>query len=145
LVVAGLIRLADGDVTAVNTKILIGTAAGVLVAGAVAGAGYFTLAGGGEELRHKTQHALRTAVPSLAAAELQTRGHPLAKPLTCRDLPGWTKQRMRVGCTGSTTAGKPVEVIGSAERTTAREYFTILVNGRPLVENAGCLATDCKD
>lgn len=98
---------------------------------------------GGKELRHKTPAALLAAIPGIAADELRTRGHQLAGPLSCQHMPGSTKRRMRVSCSGTTTDRERVHVIGAAEDKVKQEYFTILVNGRPLVQNAGCLGMDC--
>jgi hypothetical protein len=99
---------------------------------------------GGKELRHKTQTALLIATPMTASDELRSRGHYLVKPLTCQDMPGFTKRRMRVSCLGSTTDAKRVQVIGAAEDRVKEEYYTILLNGRPLVQNAHCLGRDCR-
>ncbi|MBC6460097.1 hypothetical protein HKK72_19715 [Actinomadura sp. HBU206391] len=97
-----------------------------------------------EELRHKSQTALLAATPTIAGDELRSRGHYLERPLTCWSLPGHTKRHMRVGCSGSTTDRKRVQVIGAAEDKRKEEYFTILLNGRPLVQNANCLGADCR-
>ncbi|TDC90796.1 hypothetical protein E1285_14165 [Actinomadura sp. 7K507] len=123
-------------------KALILGAAALLVL-VVAGGGAFLLLSGGDELNYKTQAALRKALPVTAAAELQQRGVKLASPLECEDLPGWTKEKLRVSCSGTTTDKKPVKVIGSGEQETAESNYTILVNGKPLVENAPCLGADC--
>jgi hypothetical protein len=96
------------------------------------------------EPRYKTQAALRTAVPALAAAELRSRGHSLNGPLKCKDMQGWTKRKMRVRCAGTTAGSKPIEVIGAAERVGGQEFFTILIDGRPLVQNVPCLGSDCR-
>ncbi|MGH3238811.1 MAG: hypothetical protein ACRDNL_00425 [Spirillospora sp.] len=112
----------------------------VLVGGGVA----FVLTGR-EELQYETQAALRKAMPAAASAELQKRGVALASPLKCEDLPGWTKTKMRVSCTGTTSDKKPVEVLGSGEQETRKSYYTILVDGRPLVENVSCLGADCNE
>lgn len=122
-------------------KILIGAAAGVVAVGAAGGAAYFVFFD--KELRYQTQAELRAATPQLATAELRARGHTLSAPLACRDMPGWTKQKMRVRCDGRTTRRERVQVLGAAEDKVKEEYFTILLNGRPVVQNAGCLATDC--
>ncbi|GGU06728.1 hypothetical protein GCM10010177_77530 [Actinomadura citrea] len=122
--------------------LILGSAA-LLVIAAVGG-GAFLLLSGGEELHYKTQAALRKALPVTAAAELHQHGVRLGAPLRCADLPGWTKKKMRVSCTGMTSDEKPVEVIGSGEQETRRNYYTILVDGRPVVENASCLGADCR-
>lgn len=96
------------------------------------------------ELRHKSQTALLAAVPTIAGDELRSRGHYLDRPLTCWSLPGYTKRHMRVSCSGATTDSKRVQVIGTAEDKVKEEYFTILLNGRPLVQNVHCLGADCR-
>jgi hypothetical protein len=123
-------------------KALILGSAGLLVLIAVGG-GAFLLLSGRDELTYKTQAALRKALPVTAAAELHKRGVTLASPLKCEDLPGWTKTRMRVSCTGTTSDRKPVKVLGSGEQETSENRYTILVGGRPVVENAPCLGSDC--
>lgn len=95
------------------------------------------------ELRYKTQTALRGGLPDAAAAELRARGVTLTGPLSCRDMPGWTKRKMRAMCTGTASDKRQVQVIGSGEDETKANYYTILVGGRPMVENATCLAADC--
>jgi hypothetical protein len=97
-----------------------------------------------KELRHKSQTALLAATPVLAGDELRSRGHYLSSPLTCQSLPGHTGKHMRVSCSGATTDSKRVQVIGTAEDKVKEEYFTILLNGRPLVQNANCLGADCR-
>ncbi len=92
------------------------------------GAAYLALSGG-KELKYKTQAALRKALPVTAAAELHQRGVTLAAPLKCEDLTGWTKERLRVSCSGKTSDKKPVEVLGSGDKKTAKTYYTILVDG----------------
>ncbi|SFQ33271.1 hypothetical protein SAMN04489713_12799 [Actinomadura madurae] len=124
-----------------RTALIIGSA-GLLVLVAVGG-GAFVLLSGRDELTYKTQAALRNALPVTAAAELRERGVTLASPLKCADLPGWTKTKMRVSCHGTTSDKRPVEVIGSGEQRTKKSYYTILVGGRPVVENAPCLGADC--
>jgi hypothetical protein len=99
---------------------------------------------GGRELRHKTQASLLAATPAIAGDELRSRGHYLANPLACDNMPGFTKRRMRVSCLGKTTDNKRVQVLGAAEDRVKEEYFTILVNGRPMVQNAHCLGPDCR-
>ncbi|MBA8956708.1 hypothetical protein ACFQU9_35095 [Actinomadura namibiensis] len=97
-----------------------------------------------KELRHPTQAKLRGAVPKAATAELQARGVALNTGLTCQDMPGWTKEKMRVACTGKAAGNKRVQVIATGEEATRDHYYTILVDGRPVVENASCLGPDCK-
>ncbi|TDD84075.1 hypothetical protein E1293_13625 [Actinomadura darangshiensis] len=123
-------------------KALILGAAGLLVLIAVGGGAYLLLSGR-DELQYKTQAALRKALPVTAAAELHKRGVDLGSPLKCDDLPGWTKKKMRVSCTGTTSDKKPVKVLGSGEEETHKAYYTILVDGRPVVQNASCLGADC--
>jgi hypothetical protein len=123
-------------------KALILGSAGLLVLVAVAGGAYLLLSGR-EELRYKTQAALRGAMPVTATAELHKRGVQLGSPLKCEDLPGWTKTKMRVSCTGTTSDKKQVKVIGSGEQETHKASYTILVDGHPVVENAPCLGGDC--
>ncbi|WP_245974172.1 hypothetical protein [Thermomonospora umbrina] len=124
-------------------KVLIGAVAAAIVVAVGVTVGYFVLFDD-EELRYKTQRALRNAMPALAAAELKARGHSLSGELDCRDLQGWTKRKLRVRCAGTTSTGKPVEVIGAAEDATRREFFTVLVDGRPVVQNVPCLGADCR-
>ncbi|NVI90373.1 hypothetical protein [Actinomadura sp. BRA 177] len=123
-------------------KALILGSAALLVLVVAGGAAYLALSGG-KELKYKTQAALRKALPVTAAAELHQRGVTLAAPLKCEDLTGWTKERLRVSCSGKTSDKKPVEVLGSGDKKTAKTYYTILVDGRPVVENASCLGADC--
>ena len=118
---------------------IVAIAATAVVAGVV----YVTLIDD-KELRYTTQTALRRALPRTAAAELRSRGITLPTALTCRDIPGWTRQRMRVTCTGVAGDRSPVQVIGTGDDATRDHYFTILVNGRPLVQNAACLGDDCR-
>ncbi|MES9537475.1 MULTISPECIES: hypothetical protein [unclassified Actinomadura] len=123
-------------------KAMILASAALFVIAAVGG-GAFLLLSGGQEIQYKTQSALRKALPVTAAAELHKHGVRLGAPLRCADLPGWTKKRMRVACTGMTADRKPVQVIGTGEQEKRRNYYTILVDGRPVVENASCLGADC--
>jgi hypothetical protein len=123
-------------------KALILGSAALIVLALAGGISYLALSGG-KELKYKTQAALRNALPVTAAAELHQRGVTLAAPLKCADLPGWTKERLRVSCTGTTSDSKRVEVLGSGEKKTATTYYTILVGGRPVVQNATCLGADC--
>ncbi|MBO2444230.1 hypothetical protein J4557_42590 [Actinomadura nitritigenes] len=109
----------------------------------VAGGAAWLLVTSGGELTYKTQAALRKAMPAKAADELSVRGVNLRSPLKCEDLPGWTRKSMRVSCTGTTADNKQVKVLGSGEQEAKRNYFTILVDGRPVVENAQCLGASC--
>jgi hypothetical protein len=117
--------------------------AGLAVLGAVAAIAYVFLTDS-KELRYPTQSALRGALGATAADELRSRGIALRKDLTCQDLPGWTKLKLRAGCHGSTADKKPVQVIGTGEDETREHHYTILVDGRPVVENARCLGADCR-
>ncbi|NKZ07726.1 hypothetical protein [Actinomadura latina] len=121
--------------------LILGSAA--LLALVVAGGAAFLALSGGKELKYKTQAAMRKALPVTAAAELHQRGVSLAAPLKCADMPGRTKERLRVSCTGATSDKKPVEVLGSGDMKTAKAYYTILVAGHPVVANASCLGADC--
>ncbi|MBA9003406.1 MULTISPECIES: hypothetical protein [Thermomonospora] len=125
-------------------KLLIGAIAAAIVVAVGVGVFAYSAMTEEKELRHPTQAELRRAMPDLAAAELKSRGHALRRPLTCTDMTGWTARRMRVRCTGVTAQGLPVEAYGAAEKATRVEYFTILVDGRPVVQNAPCLAADCR-
>jgi hypothetical protein len=122
-------------------KRFIGVAAAVVVCGISAAVAVFLF--GGKELRHKTQAELLAAVPKIASDELYARGRHLSLPLACRNMPGSTKRSMRVSCVGTTAKKERVMVLGAAEDEVKEEYFTILVNGRPLVQNVNCLGADC--
>ncbi|MGK5550929.1 hypothetical protein ACSNOI_04885 [Actinomadura kijaniata] len=113
------------------------------VVGAGAAVAYVTLIDV-KELRYPTQARLRGGVPRAATAELQARGVALNSGLTCQDMPGWTKEKLRVACTGQAAGNKRVQVIATGEESTRDHYYTILVDGRPVVENAHCLGPDCK-
>ncbi|WP_254716012.1 hypothetical protein [Actinomadura sp. WMMB 499] len=117
--------------------------AALLVLGGVAAAA-IVLVTGGRELPYETQAQLQKAMPSMAAAELETRGVTLAGPLECEETPGASKQRLRVSCTGTTADKKPVEVLGSGQLETQDSFYTILVDGKPVVENAACIGKDCE-
>ncbi|GAA2132163.1 flagellar basal body-associated FliL family protein [Actinomadura napierensis] len=121
--------------------LILGSA--VLLVLLVAGGAAWLMVTSGGELQYKTQAALRKALPTKAADELTTRGLKLQSPLKCANLPGWTKRSMRVSCTGATADNKQVKVLGSGEQASKRNYFTILVDGRPVVENAQCLGAAC--
>ncbi|MCD0447715.1 hypothetical protein LO762_00670 [Actinocorallia sp. API 0066] len=125
-----------------NKKILIGALSAALVLGlAVA----IPLALRGEGTRHADQAAMLRAVPAAAKAELGGRGQPLEGALACESMEGASADRLLVRCTGQTAAKKPVHVFGAAMPSARREYYTILVDGRPLVKNAPCLGADCED
>ncbi|ROO91308.1 hypothetical protein EDD29_9061 [Actinocorallia herbida] len=123
-----------------NKKILAIAVAVAACAGAAVLA-VVLLKGGGH--RYENQAAMLKAVPSAAKAELGTRGQPLAGELVCESMEGASAEKLLVKCTGETTAKKPVQVFGAALAKSAREYYTILVGGRPLVKNASCLGADC--
>jgi hypothetical protein len=103
----------------------------------------FLLAGPHKQLRYRTQAALLSAVPVTATAELHARGVRLTAPLACGSMPGATMQKMRVGCTGMAKGRRAVQVVAAGQARTRDQYFTILVAGRPVVQNAGCLGADC--
>lgn len=124
--------------------LILGSAALLVLVLVAAGGAVYLMLSGGAELKYGTQAALRGALPVTAAAELQQRGVRLAAPLKCADQPGRSKERIRVSCTGTTSDEKPVTVFGSGEKKTNRAYYTILVDGRPVVQNASCLGADCR-
>ncbi|WP_165965943.1 hypothetical protein [Actinomadura sp. 7K534] len=124
-------------------KILILAAAAALLVLALVGGAVAYLVFRGEELTYQTQAAMRKALPVTAAAELHEHGVKLAEPLKCADLPGATQDKLRVSCAGTTSDKKPVAVFGSGDRETAESHYTILVAGKPVVENAPCLGADC--
>jgi hypothetical protein len=104
----------------------------------------FLLFGSHKQLKYRTQAALLRAVPVTAAAELRARGVRLTAPLACTSMPEATKKKMRVACTGMAQGRKAVQVVGAGETRTQDHYFTILVGGRPVVQNAACLGADCR-
>lgn len=112
---------------------LLGTALAVPVAGC-----------GGKELLHSTERSLLGAASRYAPQELTARGYQMTNKLACARQPGSTKNSIRIRCTGVTKAKKPVIVLAAVEKETEDEYFTILVDGRPVIENARCLAQECK-
>ncbi|MCP2337076.1 hypothetical protein [Actinomadura rupiterrae] len=122
--------------------LVMGTVA-VTVTVVAAGVVYLTFFNG-KELRYKTQNALRAGTARSGGTELARRGVALTSGLTCADEPGWTKRKMRVTCTSTTADHRPVQVIGAGEDETQAQYYTILVGGRPIVQNADCLGTDCR-
>ena len=132
-------RIASAD----RKKALILGSAALVVLALVGGGVAFLLTGRGE-LKYKTQSAMRRALPTTAAAELNKHGVSLASSLQCKDLPGWTKSKLRVTCSGTTSDKKQVEVLGSGEEESHESYYTILVDGHPIVENKSCLGADCK-
>jgi hypothetical protein len=99
---------------------------------------------GGKELLYETEGALRAATNRSVPQELATRGHQIAGKLKCARQPGSTKSSIRLRCTGTTSAHKPVIVLASVEQDSEDSYFTILVDGRPVVENVRCLGQECK-
>ena len=104
----------------------------------------FLLFGSHKELRYRTQAALLRAVPVTAADELRARGVRLTAPLACSSMPEATKKKMRVACTGMAQGHKAVQVVAAGEARTQDQYYTILVGGRPVVQNAGCMGADCR-
>jgi hypothetical protein len=129
-------------IASTRAKYLIVAVISCLVLGAAVALGFFLF--GGKELRYTTQAALLRAVPPTATDELRTRGVQLAAPLSCASIPGATPKRMRVACTGKANGGRRVQVFGAGEDKTQDQYFTILVDGHPIVQNAGCLGADCR-
>ena len=124
-------------------KVYIGALGALILVGCVIAIAYITLADHHKELRHQTQAQLLQAIPGTATAELRARGVTLSQPLNCWSMAGATPKKMRVACAGKTIRAERIQVIGAAESKVQEEYFTILVDGRPLVQNAGCLGTDC--
>ncbi|WP_227023345.1 hypothetical protein [Actinomadura rubrobrunea] len=124
------------------TALVVGIAA-LAAASVITGVGYLVLADR-THLRYDSQAALRRALPGNAAAELRARGIALNGALRCRDIPGWSERRLRVSCHGVTADRKPVQVIGTGDHATRQHYFTILVDGRPLLQNSTCLGDDCR-
>lgn len=104
----------------------------------------FLLFGSHKQLKYRTQAALLRAVPVTAAAELRARGVRLTAPLACTSMPEATKKKMRVACTGMAQGRKAVQVVAAGEARTQDQYYTILVGGRPVVQNAGCMGADCR-
>lgn len=125
-----------------NKRILVISLAGAIAAGLVVAFAAVLLRAG--EPRYGTQAAMLKGVPAAAKAELISRGRQLAGPLVCQSIPGATAEKLLVRCTGSTTDAQRVQVYGAALTKRKAEYYTILVAGRPLVKNAGCLGADCK-
>lgn len=122
--------------------LVLGTMGVVVVVGAV-GIAYLSFHDA-KELRYRTQYALRTGMARAGGEELTHRGVSLSSGLSCADSPGWTKRKMRVNCTSSTSDHKRVQIIGAGEDATQAQYYTILVDGRPVVQNATCLGADCR-
>jgi hypothetical protein len=118
-------------------RIIFATVATVGAAVTVAGCG-------GNELLHSTERSLLSAVAQLAPQELAGRGYQVVGQLTCGRQPGSTKNSIRIRCTGSTKANRPIVVLAAVEKEAEKENFTILVDGQPVVENVRCLAQDCK-
>ncbi len=126
-----------------RAKALVLGTVGIVVAVGAAGLAYLAFHDT-KELRYKSQNALRTGVARAGGEELAHRGVSLKSTLTCADSLGWTKRKMRVNCTSSTSDHQRVQIIGAGEGATQDQYYTILVNGRPLVQNATCLGADCR-
>jgi hypothetical protein len=136
------IRGDEPDVKITRMRIAVAAVSGLVVVGAAAALAIVLLTDS-RQLRYPTQAALRDSLATSATAELRRRGITLGSKLSCADIPGWTKLRLRAGCRGSTSDRRPVHVIGTGEDRTKTHHFTILVDGRPVVENAGCLGDDC--
>ncbi|WP_460364891.1 hypothetical protein [Actinocorallia lasiicapitis] len=96
-------------------------------------------------VRYETQAQMLASVPTSAGAELDGRGTKLSGPLTCTTLPESNAKKWLVGCEGETTGAKSVQVFGATLVDDEREYYSILVDGKPVVKNARCLGADCKD
>ena len=128
---------------ATPVKVFIGILAGLAVAG-VAVALVYVSCFDHRELRYGTEGALLAAVPGIAAGELNSRGVRLSEPLGCWSMPEATPRKLRVACDSRTTRAGRVQVIAAAEKKEVQQYFTILVDGRPLVQNAHCLGADCR-
>ncbi|WP_433333164.1 hypothetical protein [Spirillospora sp. CA-294931] len=126
-----------------RVKALVAGCVVLLVLGIGAGVAYAALVDT-KELRYKTQAALRTALPGLASHELRARGVALKAAPVCADIAGWTKERMRASCTATTASGDPVKVIATGDDATRHHSYTVLVDGRPVIENARCLGPDCQ-
>ena len=124
-----------------RTRVVAAGATGL--AGAIAATAFFLLTDS-KELRYPTQTALRNALAANATEELRGRGIALGSALQCTDIEGWTKLRLRAGCKGKTADRRDVQVIGTGEDKTKTHHFTILIDGRPVVENARCLGADCR-
>lgn len=123
--------------------IVLGAVAALLVAGvavALVCVGSYDQKG----LRYESQAALLAALPAAATAELSSHGLRLASPLGCWTMPEATPAKLRVACSGQTVRGKGVQILGSSEQNVKEQFFTILVEGRPLVQNAACLGADCR-
>ena len=121
-------------------KVFIGIVAGLVVATvAIVYVSLFEH----RELRYGTEGALLAAVPGIASGELASRGVGLSEPLGCWNMPEATPSKLRVACEGRSTRAKRIQVIAAAEKKGLQQYFTILVDGRPLVQNAHCLGADC--
>jgi hypothetical protein len=124
-------------------KVYIGALGALIVAGCAVAIGYLTLFAHPKELRHHNQAQLLAAMPVTATAELRHRGFVPRKPLHCWNMREAAPKKMRVACSGTTTKSERIQVIGAAEAKKKEEYFTILIDGRPLVQNVGCLGADC--
>jgi hypothetical protein len=129
----------------VNKKMLIRVGIPAVAVAAVLAVGLgFLLFGSHKQLRYRTQAALLQAVPVTAADELRARGVRLTAPLACTSMPEATKVKLRVACTGMAQGRKVVQVVATGETKTQDHYFTILVGGRPVVQNADCMGADCR-
>ncbi|GAA2435848.1 hypothetical protein GCM10010191_58230 [Actinomadura vinacea] len=124
-------------------RVLVAGITGLVLAGVAAGIAYVLLTDS-KELRYPTQAALRASLAGSATDELRKRGITLGKALSCQDMPGWNKLKLRAGCHGTTADKRAVQVIGTGEDRTKAHHYTILVDGRPVVQNADCLGNDCR-
>jgi hypothetical protein len=124
-------------------KVYICALGALILVGCGVAVGYLILFAHHKELRHHDQAQLLKAMPITTTAELRHRGLTLSKPLTCWNMRETTPRKMRVACVGTTTKNEKIQAIGAAESKVQEEYFTILVDGRPLVQNVDCLGADC--
>jgi hypothetical protein len=124
-------------------KVYIGALGALILVGCAVAIGYLILFAHQKELRYHNQAQLLRAIPITATAELRARGVTLSGPLRCWNMREATPKKMRVACTGKTPKDEKIQVIGAAEVKVQEEYYTILVEGRPLVRNVGCLGADC--
>ena len=94
------------------------------------------------------QWSLRLALCGLLALGCQNQPLDVAQVELERMQGKWFEiatlpRPSQAGCTGTTADNKQVKVLGSGEQEAKRNYFTILVDGRPVVENAQCLGASC--
>lgn len=129
-----------------NVKLIVGAVAALLLAGVAVALVFARLADLADQkgTRYKSQAALLAALPSAATAELSSRGLVLAGPLGCWTMPEATPHKLRVACSGQTARGRGVQILAASEQKFKKQFFTILVEGRPLVQNAPCLGSGCR-